>query len=50
MKLSVVKKIDFKGMRVAILTRSSTDDNNHNAILYVNDSSMLFIRAGADLF
>ena len=29
------EKLRLKGMRVAIVKRNSTDDNNYNAILYV---------------
>ena len=29
------RKLSLKGMWVEIVTRNSTDDNNHNAILYV---------------
>ena len=36
MKLSVVKKLSLRGMWVETVTRNCTDDNNHNAILYVN--------------
>ena len=35
MKLCVVKKMSLKGMWVLIVTRNSTNDNNHNAIFYV---------------
>ena len=34
-KLSVVKKLSLNGMWVLIVTRNSTDDNNHNAILNI---------------
>ena len=35
MKLSMVKKISLKVMVVFIVTRNSTDDNNHGVILSV---------------
>ena len=35
MKFSVVKRLSLNGMWVSIVTRNSTDDNNHNSILYV---------------
>ena len=30
------EELSFKGMWVKIVTRNSTDDNNHNAILYID--------------